>query len=93
MASANGAVNYTYDGDGNRLEKSSGTMYWYGSGTEILDESDTSGNINAEYVFFGGKRVAMDTITGTGGGVLGGIALIRFTHSLRLCATTSGDLV
>ena len=67
MTSADG-VNYTYDGDGNRLEKSSGKMYWYGAGTEILDESDTSGNVSAEYVFFGGKRIAMDTIAGTGGG-------------------------
>jgi len=33
-------VNYTYDGDGNRIEKSSGKAYWYGAGTEILDESD-----------------------------------------------------
>ena len=57
-------VNYTYDGDGNRLQKSNGKIYWYGAGTEILDESDNSGNITNEYVFFGGKRVAMDTITG-----------------------------
>ena len=37
-------VNYTYDGDGNRVQKSNGKIYWYGAGTEILDESDTSGN-------------------------------------------------
>jgi RHS repeat-associated protein len=54
---------YTYDGDGNRLEKSSGKIYWYGAGTEILDESDTSGNFSNEYVFFGGKRMAMRTIS------------------------------
>lgn len=23
-------VNYTYDGDGRRVEKSNGTLYWYG---------------------------------------------------------------
>jgi RHS repeat-associated protein len=51
-------VNYTYDGDGNRLQKSSGKIYWYGAGSEILDESDGSGNITDEYVFFGGKRIA-----------------------------------
>jgi RHS repeat-associated protein len=51
-------VNYTYDGDGNRLEKSNGKIYWYGAGTEILDESDLNGNFTGEYVFFGGKRVA-----------------------------------
>ncbi|HET7108345.1 MAG TPA: RHS repeat-associated core domain-containing protein [Candidatus Acidoferrum sp.] len=51
-------VNYTYDGDGNRLQKSNGKIYWYGAGSEVLDESDASGNITDEYVFFGGKRVA-----------------------------------
>ena len=30
-------VNYTYDGDGNRVEKSSGKIYWYGAGTEIAE--------------------------------------------------------
>jgi RHS repeat-associated protein len=51
-------VNYTYDGDGNRVQKSNGKIYWYGAGTEILDESDLSGNFTSEYVFFGGKRIA-----------------------------------
>jgi RHS repeat-associated protein len=61
-----GGVTYKYDGDGNRILKSSGKAYWYGAGTEILDESDLSGNITNEYVFFGGKRIAMRTIsTGT----------------------------
>jgi RHS repeat-associated protein len=67
-----GGVNYTYDGDGNRLQKSNGKIYWYGAGTEILDESDASGNISHEYVFFGGKRIAMDTVSGTGGGSISG---------------------
>ena len=59
-------VNYTYDGDGNRLQKSNGKIYWYGAGTEILDESDLSGNFTNEYVFFGGKRIAMRNVsTGT----------------------------
>lgn len=56
-------VNYTYDGDGNRLKKSSGKIYWYGAGSEILDESDSSGNITDEYVFFGGKRIAHRVIS------------------------------
>jgi len=51
-------VNYTYDGDGNRLQKSNGKIYWFGAGSEVLDESDASGSITDEYVFFGGKRVA-----------------------------------
>ncbi|HXP68610.1 MAG TPA: RHS repeat-associated core domain-containing protein [Candidatus Dormibacteraeota bacterium] len=57
-------VNYTYDGDGNRVQKSNGKIYWYGAGTEILDESDASGNITDEYIFFGGKRVAHRTVSG-----------------------------
>jgi RHS repeat-associated protein len=57
-------VNYTYDGDGNRVQKSNGKIYWYGVGTEILDESDASGNITDEYVFFGGKRVAHRVVSG-----------------------------
>jgi RHS repeat-associated protein len=55
-------VNYTYDGDGNRLEKSNGKLYWYGAGTEILDESDLSGNFTNEYVFFGGRRIAIRNV-------------------------------
>ncbi|MFZ0466130.1 MAG: hypothetical protein WBE20_07715 [Candidatus Acidiferrales bacterium] len=59
------------------MEKSSlpagagGKIYWYtsaslstgGAGTEILDESNTSGTITNEYVFFGGKRVAMRAVS------------------------------
>jgi RHS repeat-associated protein len=52
-------VTYTYDGDGRRVKKSSGKLYWYGSGGEILAETNSSGTVTAEYVFFGGKRVAM----------------------------------
>lgn len=59
-------VSYTYDGDGDRVEKSSDKIYWYGAGSEILDESDASGNFTNEYVFFGGKRIAMRNVsTGT----------------------------
>jgi RHS repeat-associated protein len=57
------SVNYTYDGDGNRVQKSNGKIYWYGAGTEILDESDASGNFTDEYVFFGGKRVAHRSVS------------------------------
>ncbi len=53
-----GGVNYTYDGDGNRVEKNTIKIYWYGAGATILDESDTSGNITDEFVFLGGKRIA-----------------------------------
>src|SRR5205823_2367153 len=48
-------VTYTYDGNGNRVKKSNGTLYW-GSGP--LAESDLSGTMQREYVMFNGKRIA-----------------------------------
>ncbi len=57
-----GGVTYTYDGDGKRVEKSSGKIYWYGMGSDVLDETDLTGStINSafnEYAFFTGKRIA-----------------------------------
>jgi YD repeat-containing protein len=49
---------YTYDGDGRRVEKSSGTIYWYDTGNSVLDETDLNGNLKNEYIFFNGKRIA-----------------------------------
>jgi RHS repeat-associated protein len=49
---------YTYDGDGKRVQKSSGTLYWYGTNPDPLLETDSGGNLTNEYVFFGGKRIA-----------------------------------
>jgi RHS repeat-associated protein len=49
---------YTYDGDGNRVEKSSGTLYWYGPHGETLAETNTTGGDLNEYIFFGSKRIA-----------------------------------
>jgi len=57
---------YTYDADGNRVEKSNGstgTLYWYMS-PGIVGESDLSGNLTAEYVFFDGERVARKDLPG-----------------------------
>ncbi len=51
-------VTYKYDGDGKRVQKSSGTLYWYGNSGDTLDETDLSGNLINEYVFFGGQRIA-----------------------------------
>src|SRR5947207_12544972 len=55
---------YVYDADGNRVQKinanttpATGTLYWYMS-AGIVAESDLSGNLQSEYVFFDGKRVA-----------------------------------
>jgi RHS repeat-associated protein len=59
-----GGLNYSYDGDGDRVEKSNGKIYWYGAGSQVLDESDGSGNITDEYVYFGGKRVAHRVVSG-----------------------------
>lgn len=50
-------VNYTYDGDGRRVQKSTGKLYWYGTGSDPLAESDAVGNFTDEYIFFGGKRI------------------------------------
>ncbi len=70
---------YIYDADGNRVEKcvagsattacptsgTNGTLYWTGTGSAALDESDLSGNMLEQYVFFGGLRVARrDVSTG-----------------------------
>jgi RHS repeat-associated protein len=55
-----GGFAYTYDADGNRVEKSNGstgTLYWYMS-PGIVAESDLTGNMQSEYVFFDGERVA-----------------------------------
>jgi RHS repeat-associated protein len=63
---------YLYDGDGRRVAKANTAvppvpykLYWYGAGGEVLAESDASGNTAAEYIFFGGKRIAM-SFPGTG---------------------------
>jgi RHS repeat-associated protein len=57
---------YTYDSDGNRVRKSSGstgTLYWYMT-PGIVGESDLSGNLTDEYVFFDGERVARKSTNG-----------------------------
>jgi RHS repeat-associated protein len=52
-----GGVTYTYDGDGRRVQKSNGKIYWYGGG-QVVEESDAAGNMQESYVFFDGKRIA-----------------------------------
>jgi YD repeat-containing protein len=59
-STASGTFTYSYDADGNRVEKSgggSGTLYWYMT-PGIVAESDLSGNLKSEYVFFNGERGA-----------------------------------
>ena len=48
-----------------RVKKSgsTNTLYWYGPGGEVLEETDLSGNLKNEYIFFGGKRVARYSAT------------------------------
>jgi RHS repeat-associated protein len=64
---AAGGYAYTYDDDGNRVEKSNGTtgtLYWYMS-PGIVAESDLNGNLKSEYVFFSGKRLARKDFPGS----------------------------
>ena len=59
---ATAGLTYTYDGDGKRVQKSNGPIYWYGMDGSVLDETDLTGSTTNssfnEYVFFGGKRIA-----------------------------------
>jgi YD repeat-containing protein len=54
-----GALGYLYDGDGRRVAKVNSKLYWYGANDEVLAETDTSGNVVNEYIFFGGRRIAL----------------------------------
>ncbi|HSC45069.1 MAG TPA: hypothetical protein VLC94_04535, partial [Candidatus Acidoferrum sp.] len=47
-------VTYQYDGDGKRVQKSSGVIYWYGLSSQPLVETNlTGGTLNAYYYFNG----------------------------------------
>ena len=52
-----GGVTYTYDGDGKRVMKSNGTIYWTGIGDSALAESNLSGTVSEEYVFLNGRHL------------------------------------
>lgn len=59
-------VSYHYDADGLRIEKSSGPMYWPDAAGENLTETDLTGTINEEYIYFNGQRIArVDQPSGT----------------------------
>jgi RHS repeat-associated protein len=70
--SATTGYTYLYDGDGKRVIKcngtfptcSSGTLYWTGTGSDALAETNWTGAAVEEYVFFGGKRIARRDGTG-----------------------------
>src|SRR5262249_14588519 len=64
-----GGISYTYDAEGARVLKSlngsATNTYWTG-GSDVLAEGDGAGNLTAEYIYFGGKRVArIDLPAGT----------------------------
>jgi len=70
ISSATGFT-YTYDADGNRVQKTNnntnpatGTLYWHMS-PGIVAESDISGALQSEYVFFDGERVARKDFPGS----------------------------
>jgi RHS repeat-associated protein len=66
-----GGMSYIYDGDGKRVKKCTagttpgtcatnptGTLYWTGTGSDPLVETDLAGNVLENYIFFKGKRIA-----------------------------------
>ena len=52
------AVNQIYDGNGLRVEKSSGTLYWRSVAGVTLAETNLSGTPTSDYIFFAGRRIA-----------------------------------
>jgi len=50
-------VSYTYDGDGRRVMKSTGVLYWYGLGCEVLAEV-VNGSWQKEYFYVNGQLLA-----------------------------------
>jgi RHS repeat-associated protein len=61
---SSGGVTYTYDAQGQRVAKSNGKNYIYDLSGNILAETDASGNTLNEYIFFGGKRIAVISAAG-----------------------------
>jgi RHS repeat-associated protein len=57
-----GGIAYSYNADGMRVKRAGSgvvdTAYWYGPTGEVLAESDLSGVIQSEFVFFNGQRIA-----------------------------------
>jgi RHS repeat-associated protein len=51
-------VTYSYDGNGLRVKKSNGTLYWRATTGDAIAETDLSGNTQSEYVFSLGRRIA-----------------------------------
>jgi RHS repeat-associated protein len=49
---------YTYDGDGRRVKKSDGTLYWMDDAFRTLATGTTTGSISRDFLFVGKKRIA-----------------------------------
>jgi RHS repeat-associated protein len=82
-------VTYTYDGDLQRVEKSSGTLYWYCAVCgNVLAESDLSGDITSEYALFNRQRVARRDVSS------GNVYYIFSDHlgSYRTLTDSSGNV-
>ncbi len=58
-------MSYVYDGDGRRVKKSNGTLYWYDLSGNVVEETDLAGNLQNDYIYFRGQRVAKRDSTGT----------------------------
>jgi RHS repeat-associated protein len=56
LVSLGGVATYTYDADGQRVAKPN-MLYWAGSTSDALSESNAGGTVASEYIFFAGKRV------------------------------------
>lgn len=88
LTSTSAGVSYTYDGDGKRVSKSNGKLYWYGNGGDPIAETDASGNTTDEYIFFGGKRIARRDAAGN-------IVYYMADHlgTSRIVTSTSGSIL
>ena len=80
------AAPFTYDGDGHRVQKSNGKLYWYAGGGDVIEESDASGNMQQSYVFLDGKRIANRVVSS------GAISFYAedFIGSSRVITTSAG---
>jgi RHS repeat-associated protein len=59
-------VTYLHDGDGRRVSKSNGKLYWYGPGGEIITETDATGHELNDYIFFAGRHIGTQSSSGVG---------------------------
>jgi RHS repeat-associated protein len=59
-------ITYLYDGDGRRVSKSNGKLYWYGPSGEIIAEIDATGHRLNDYIFFAGKHIGTQSSSGVG---------------------------